>query len=330
MVRLIHHKDNNSTPNNKPIPDLLKFQTGLSNKNSKPGATAESINGPPRPRTTKTKRTTIRDDHTVGVVPALVASTPSSSSSSPSKRPRRHIAPTCDPSSTSRAAVRTERPSVVPQPRPPIDSSSPVSPPKEPGTTINQVLKRARETVLLHSTHESFSIQEDGERVVVRKTEPTVKPHRPKFIMDIILDSRPSITRYSEDELMDTIDSQPKYYPILDHPFRNSTDLDHYWDHQSKVWKGVAEGACDYSPRKLYRVSAERSTVGWDAVGSVEGRKQSESEGYEVAAATLVRSSPKAMLGSSSWTTGIRGEGGFSEDLDITERVSERCERCRL
>ncbi|OCH96007.1 hypothetical protein OBBRIDRAFT_830601 [Obba rivulosa] len=89
---------------------------------------------------------------------------------------------------------------------------------------------------------------------------------RRPFIMDIILDSRPPVSAYSEDVLMDAIERSHAFARgrEREYVFTDRYSLDSYWADQAALWRGVADEAMNYPSAKRFRTSAERSTVSGD------------------------------------------------------------------
>ncbi|TCD67571.1 hypothetical protein EIP91_012268 [Steccherinum ochraceum] len=132
-----------------------------------------------------------------------------------------------------------------------------------------------------------------------------IRGRRP-FIMDVILDAQPApVTQFSEDLLMDAIESRRS--PRHPHTLSSKRDLDAYWDAEHALWRGIprVEAGADISPRVVYHVSAERSTASWDARLDLDERQEGALAGEreEVMVekeAGLVRRSPKASFSSST------------------------------
>ncbi|KAJ3483950.1 hypothetical protein NLI96_g5981 [Meripilus lineatus] len=292
---------------------------------------------------------TRRDDNDSSDVPVLT----------PSKRPR-HKPPRDSSTLLLNPGSSTTSRSRVPMASPPSESPGPSSagssgghvlhPRPRPGSgpgsgDAKEVLRRARETISLNTTPLSC--------------------RRPQFIMDIILDSLPPVTISTSDELMETIDSFKRFTATLDSVSNlhtrssiDSKDLEEYWRVQAKVWQGVAEGPSDYSPRRIYHVSAERSTASWDSgtqsdynsLGGMMGSRRlghSEIEGpceCEGLGLVSVRGSPESST--PPWTRDTVTTGmpvGMDMDMDMSLLAenkdplgttqlsfSESCERSRL
>jgi len=105
---------------------------------------------------------------------------------------------------------------------------------------------------------------------------------RRPFIMDLILDTKPTITKYREDILMDALEeTKQRFYPKADYSFRKPSDLRKYWSEQEELWRNVPldlGDSLDFSPKKLYHVSAERTTA-WNSTFDDMGGEHSQPEG---------------------------------------------------
>ncbi|CAL1701275.1 unnamed protein product [Somion occarium] len=102
-----------------------------------------------------------------------------------------------------------------------------------------EILRRARETIRLNSK----------------------SPGHPPFLMDTVLNSQAPNTANLEELLTEALDHKlgRSFHPDAAH-YRND-----YWTNEPYLWRGVAVEPLDLSPRKIYHVSAERSTASWDS-----------------------------------------------------------------
>ncbi|KAI0082375.1 hypothetical protein K474DRAFT_1671071 [Panus rudis PR-1116 ss-1] len=179
-----------------------------------------------------------------------------------------------DPSPLSNSGQSTSIPTTPGKDQ--LSSPSSSRTPHSSSSEAREILRLARETV------QDYDLTEQGS-----------KPS----LMDVILDARPPVTRYSEDLLFDAIEFG-KPQPI--DGFKTQRDLYDYWAHQEFLWRGLKVEPMDVSPRKIYHVSAERSTATWDT-----GIGPNDADGFErteqIDCGSLhSRSSPDLCLSSSS------------------------------
>lgn len=102
-------------------------------------------------------------------------------------------------------------------------------------------------------------------------------------IMDVILDAQAPTARLDADDLLDAVaahqraalggppDADEAYLVDLFVPGRHAA-------REAAVWRELVDAAAqgDLSPRRIYRVSAERSTAMWDGALESDGSERSE------------------------------------------------------
>ena len=138
-----------------------------------------------------------------------------------------------------------------------------------PSLQAKEILRRARETLRLQVDLTS------------REATTSNNHNRKPFLMDVILNAQEPNLANLEDLLTEALErnfGRPFYTGDV-HGHGATFDIDYSdFSHEAPyVWQGVTVESWDLSPRKIYHVSAERSTATWNPTLDGElGRVSSE------------------------------------------------------
>lgn len=111
-----------------------------------------------------------------------------------------------------------------------------------------EVLRRARETV---------------HQLQVDLTSQSTLPGRKLFLMDVILNSQAPNLANLEDVLTAALEGTLSRAVYTDE-VQGTVDCSDFSYEAPSLWRGLTVESWDLSPRKIYHVSAERSTVTWN------------------------------------------------------------------